>query len=73
MLKHPIRILMTALFVAWAFDFLFWHKSPGISFAIYVAALLIAGFFLARSEDKLPARDSLWLLINYRRAIACGC
>jgi len=63
MLKHPIRILMTALFVAWAFDFLFWHKSPGISFAVYVAALLIAGFFLARSEGKLPARDSLWLLI----------
>ena len=63
MLRHPIRILMTALFVAWAFDLLFWHKSPGIPFAVYVTVLLLAGFFLARSEGTLPARDSLWLLI----------
>jgi CBS domain-containing protein len=63
MLKQPIRILITALFVAWAFDFLFWHKSPGVSFAVYVAVLLIAGFLLARSEGTLPARNSLWLLI----------
>lgn len=62
-LKHPHRVLITALFVAWAFDFLFWHKSPGVSFAIYVALLLIAGFLLAYEEGKPPVGNILWLLI----------
>jgi len=62
-IEHPKRILWTAILVAWTFDFLFWKKSPGISFAIFVGITLGAGFLLARAENKRPASHSWWLLI----------
>lgn len=63
MIKHPNRILWTAIIVAWTFDFLFWEKSPGISFTLFVLITLGAGIFLAREEEKVPSRRSWWLLI----------
>ena len=62
-MKHPNRILWTAILVAWAFDFLFWKKSPGISFAIFVGIILGAGFFLARGENQRLAWRAGWLLL----------
>jgi hypothetical protein len=62
-IKHPNRILWTAIVVAWTFDLLFWEKSPGISFTLFVLISLGAGIYLAREEEKLPARRSWWLLI----------
>jgi hypothetical protein len=55
--------LWTAIIVAWAFDFLFWEKSPGISFTFFVLITLGAGVYLSREEGKLPTRHSWWLLI----------
>ncbi len=62
-MKHLRRIGLAAWIVAWGFDFLFWEKTPGVSFAIYTAICLAGGFFLTWSEDKRPARASLLLLI----------
>jgi len=61
--KHSNRIWWIALIVAWFFDFLFWEKQPGISYAIFVGIALIGGFVLSRGEQENPARISLWLLI----------
>jgi len=63
MTVHSTRLWLTALFVAWAFDFLFWEKAPGISFAIFMALCLGGGFFLAWRERIWPALCSLWLLL----------
>jgi len=62
-IKHRNRLVWTAIFVAWTFDLLFWEKSPGISFTIFIFITLGAGIFLARGEDKPPAQRSWWLLI----------
>jgi hypothetical protein len=61
-IKRPNRILWTAIIVAWTFDFLFWEKSPGISFAVFVGITLGAGLYLAWVENKHLARASGWLL-----------
>jgi hypothetical protein len=63
MIRQPNRIWWTALIAAWFFDFLFWKKSPGISFSLFVGITLGAGLLLARWERISPARKSLWLLI----------
>ncbi len=63
MLKNPSRVLWTSLVVAWFFDFLFWDKSPGISFAIFVGIALLAGLILARGEKTPLAWKSGWLLV----------
>jgi hypothetical protein len=62
-IKHPNRIFWTAVVVAWTFDFLFWKKSPGIAFAIFVVITLGAGLYLAWGEKTHPARSSWWLLL----------
>lgn len=51
-----------ALFVAWAFDFLFWGVRPGISFPIFVALILTAGALITRSSSTRVAGESLWLV-----------
>jgi hypothetical protein len=62
-LKHWSRLWISSLIVAWFFDFLFWKKTPGISFTVYVVLCLAAGFALARGEGLRPARTSLLLLL----------
>ncbi|NOH11953.1 MAG: DUF4173 domain-containing protein [Chloroflexi bacterium] len=61
--KHLKRILITALIVAWGFDFLFWKRPLGINFPIFVLALLIGGLIMAYSEKVLPSRLSLLLIL----------
>jgi len=46
-----------------AFDWLFWDKVPGISFAIFTALCLLTGYLLLRSHNIRPARLSLALLL----------
>lgn len=48
---------------AWLFDFLFWNKSIGISFFIWVIVLLAGCFLLARVEGKRPSWKSVLLSI----------
>jgi len=63
MLKYPNRIVWVSLLVGWFFDYLFWEKSPVVSFGVYVGISLLAGFILARGEREKPARPSIWLLV----------
>lgn len=62
MQRHPDRLWLTAFALGFAFDFLFWEKEPGVSFALFVALCLAAGFWLLRQGGTRPARRSLWLL-----------
>lgn len=62
MQKHPNRLWLTALFIGWCFDFLFYKHSPGISFAIYALLTLAAGFLLLKLDGIRPARRTLILL-----------
>ena len=55
-------LLPISLFVALSFDFLFWDKQVGISFPIFVAISLGAGFWLARETSTAVPRQSIWLL-----------
>jgi len=61
--KMKKRLLLTSLFLGIAFDFLFWKKAPGISFSIFIALCLAAGYLLLRSQNLHPARKSLYLLV----------
>ena len=54
---------LAALFAAWLFDFLFWSKGSGISFFIWVAVLLGAGYLLAWSEGARPHGLSILLTL----------
>ncbi|NWF64302.1 MAG: DUF4173 domain-containing protein [Chloroflexi bacterium] len=50
------------LALGWLFDFLFWENPPGINFAIFWTACLIAGFYLLLTSGHRPHRNTLWLL-----------
>ena len=62
-MKRPNILWITALILAWFFDFLFWKHNPGISFAIYVILCLIGGFVLLRVDGLRPHWKSLLLLL----------
>ena len=62
-LKRPNIFIWITILVAWSFDFLFWDKVPGISFAIFVLITLGVGFLFARQQGLIPAKNTLWLLI----------
>ncbi|MCJ7625697.1 MAG: DUF4173 domain-containing protein [Anaerolineaceae bacterium] len=53
MIRFPWRFTIVALGVAWAVDFLFWKKTIGISFLIWILLLLIGSIILSKSEKKL--------------------
>ena len=57
------HLLLTSLFLGIAFDILFWKKAPGISFAIFIALCLAAGYLLLRLQNLHPAWRSLLLLV----------
>jgi uncharacterized protein involved in cysteine biosynthesis len=63
MKSNPNRLWLVAIFLGWAFDFLFWKHAPGINFAIYVVLCLGGGFFLLTREKYPPARNTFLLLI----------
>ncbi len=57
------RLWITVLALGWAFDFLFWKHTPGVSFAIFVVLTLGIGFWLTRSLGVSAARGTLVLLL----------
>ncbi|MEA3350089.1 MAG: DUF4153 domain-containing protein, partial [Chloroflexota bacterium] len=57
------RLWVTAFFLGIAFDILFWKKTPGISFAIFVALVISSGIIILAEDGIRPARSSLWLLL----------
>lgn len=56
-------LTIASLCVGLAVDFLFWEKTPGISFAIFVVFCLAIGFELMYLQHIRPARSSSILLI----------
>ena len=60
MKNRKIRYGLAALAAAWCFDFLFWGKTAGISFLIWIVVLLGLGYVLAWRESKKP---SLWSVL----------
>ena len=56
-------LLLVSIILGWLFDFLFWNKAWGISFPIFIALCLGAGFWMARRGGVRIGRQSLWLLL----------
>ena len=61
MQKQPARLWITALFLGWLLDFLFFKHSPGLSFPIYALATLTGGLILLWLDGLHPARAT-WAL-----------
>lgn len=57
--KHKNWFWFAALAAACFFDFLFWKKNLGISFVIWIAALVGLGYLLAWREGRKPAAASI--------------
>ncbi len=63
MLKNPVWLWCICLLLGFILDYLFWEKTPGISFAILAALTVISGLWLASREKARPARSSLLLIL----------
>ncbi|MBT3338184.1 MAG: DUF4173 domain-containing protein [Anaerolineae bacterium] len=57
------RLWTTTILLGIAFDILFWDKTPGISFAIFVTLILISGIRVLAEDGIRPNKRSLWLLL----------
>ncbi|MBK9207108.1 MAG: hypothetical protein IPL71_01875 [Anaerolineales bacterium] len=62
MKTNPNKLWIFVFALGWLFDFLFWQNKPGINFAIFSAACLVAAFYLLLSDGLRPNRFSLILL-----------
>jgi hypothetical protein len=62
MKSNPTRFWWTVIALGWTFDFLFWKKTPGINFALYVTLCLVAGLLILRADGHRPGRNALLLL-----------
>lgn len=65
MMSNPwlARLFPLAVALGWLADYLFWDKSVGISFPIFIALTLGLGFWLARQDEVAAHPRSLWLLV----------
>jgi hypothetical protein len=62
MKTNPNKLWIIVFALGWLFDFLFWEMKPGVNFAIFAAACLVAAFYLLLSDGLRPNRASLILL-----------
>lgn len=62
MQKYSKQLWVLALALGWSFDLLFWDKTPGISFFIFVGLTLAGGMLLLRQAEIRPARNTWFLL-----------
>lgn len=62
MKTNPNKLWVIVLALGWLFDFLFWKHTPGINFAVFWTACVIAAFYLLLSDKLRPHRSSLILL-----------
>lgn len=60
--KHRTSLLVVSIVIAWSFDQLFFKKTPGVSFPIFVVSFLIGLVWLAWREKVKPAIPTLLLL-----------
>jgi len=61
-IKHRSSLILVSIAIAWAFDQLFFKKTPGISFPIFAIVFLIGLVWLAWREKVKPAIPALILL-----------
>jgi len=59
--RSPIRILLVALALGWAADFLFYGRTLGVSVPLFVALILGALYALSRVEGVSTNRN-LWMI-----------
>ncbi len=57
------RLWITTILLGIAFDILFWDKVPGISFAIFVALIVISGIRVLAEDGIRPHKRALGLLL----------
>jgi hypothetical protein len=62
MKTNPNKLWILVFALGWLFDFLFWEIKPGVNFAIFTTACLIAAFYLLLSDGLRPNRLSLMLI-----------
>ncbi len=65
MKKNPARLWLTVLALGWLFDFLFWKNAPGLNFALFSAACVLAAFALLLTEGLRPRPATLSLLAPF--------
>ncbi len=58
--KH---LWITALLLGLSFDILFWEKTPGISFSIFIALILLAGILVLADSGIRPNKRALGLIL----------
>jgi hypothetical protein len=63
--KQSNRLWIVALALGWIGDFLFWEKSIGVNFAIFLTLCLSGIFYLLLSDGLHPARKTLIILVPY--------
>src|SRR5215213_2387555 len=63
MKTNPNRFWGTVILLGWVFDFLFWEKSLGINFALFIALCLATGILLLRGDGLRLSRGSSLLLL----------
>ena len=62
MKTKPNKLWIIVFALGWLFDYLFWKNTPGVNFAIFATASLVAAFYLLLSDGLCPNRLSLILL-----------
>ena len=60
---HSKRLWTTTILLGLAFDILFWKKTPGISFAIFTALVLMSGIRVLAEDGFRPHKRTLGLLL----------
>ncbi|HSL43811.1 MAG TPA: DUF4173 domain-containing protein [Anaerolineales bacterium] len=63
MKTNPNRFWIIVILLGWAFDLLFWQKSPGINFAIFVFLCLATGILLLKMDEHRLSRSAGLLLL----------
>lgn len=61
-IRHPLRIMIVSILVAWCFDLLFWNKPAGVSFPIIICLFTAAGLLLTLGEKQRPVWRGLILI-----------
>jgi hypothetical protein len=60
-IRHPNRLWIVAIFLAWCLDLLFWKQAAGVSFPLWVGLSLAGIFICAFWEQKKPSWPSYLL------------
>lgn len=61
--KDRLWFLSFAVLLAFVYDFLFWDKSLGINFTVFVLVYLIGFLFLCHKRKLLVQKKALWLIL----------